>query len=180
MYTDNQYVFTSPADAVETAGFLIVCNKAVSFVAGHYACSAKLNLEQVERARRQWADLAAPLPLERYRPEKRELLAIATLIEALVDIPFVHYASAADDATSLLFEFPAKVTALVMGIIIYDITLRTRMNRTTEIRYIDLERITGAEMQKAIKALHERRSRKYKFRLLLSILRKFSTPIVFH
>ncbi|WP_095090657.1 hypothetical protein [Mesorhizobium sophorae] len=180
MYTDNRYVFTSPADAIESAGFLIVCVKAVSFIAGHYGCSPKLNLQQVEYARNQWAELAAPLPLERYRPEKRELLTIATLIEALVDIPFVRYANATGEVPTLLGEFPAKVTALVMGIIIYDITLRTRMNRTTEIRYLDLDRITGEEMQKAIKALHERQPRKYKFRLLLSFLRKFSTPIVFH
>jgi hypothetical protein len=180
LHLDDKYVFTSLADAVEQMGFLIICKKAVSFVADHYGCSAKINLTELKRGHAQWVDLAFPLPLNEYRPGKRELLTIATLIEALADTSFVHYSGTSSDAPPLLQEFPSQATAVVMGIILYDIVLRTRTMQTTEIRYIDLDRIAGDDMHQAVSALHERRSRKYKFRRLLSILEMFSTPIVFH
>ncbi|BCH05671.1 hypothetical protein MesoLj131b_76700 (plasmid) [Mesorhizobium sp. 131-2-5] len=177
----DDYTFTGPADAVEHIGFLIVCNKAVTFIANHYGCSPKINLRELERGRQKWVDLGNPLPWKDYDPEKRDLLAIATLIEALADnVAFVRYYDGAGDAPEPLMEFPGQATAIVMGIILYDIVLRTRIQPRTEIKFIDLERISGKEMQNAVQALHEGRSRTHKFRQLISILEKFSTPIVFH
>lgn len=123
-----------------------------------------------------------PLPLESYSWQKRHLLTVAVLIQAISGCKIVEFNNSESDDAKLPGQHPNELLGLVMGLILHDISLRTEKNVSAKIRYAPLDTISGAEIRAAIEVMIDksRSNHRRRFAKLVKILGHFKTPITLH
>ncbi|TFF17223.1 hypothetical protein E3C22_24130 [Jiella endophytica] len=180
MTEDVPYEFTGIIDAIDPKGFQIIAERACAYLTYKYECDDSYPDKEILRdGYNRWVKGSIRLPLNIYNTNKRNLVVVATLVEFMSSCNFASYVPKNDNGHYLI-KYSSELTALVMGILLYDILLRTAYGSGTVVRYIDIDKISEYELEEAIFAIKERKSYKYKFRKLLSILEKFSEPEQYH
>lgn len=178
----TEFVFGGIADAIRPEGFGAICRRACDFISVHYGCRSEFNPTEFRRAYRCWVDLAVPLPLNDYKSSKRNLVCVAVLIQAVATCHVAKFYAQDDMVSDVPVEYPREVLAIVMGLILHNIALRTERVPITKIHYVPLENLNATILRDAVSVMREKTGTNHRrrFTKLMTILKLFRTPITFH
>ncbi|MBY3378926.1 hypothetical protein [Rhizobium laguerreae] len=176
----DDFEFSGIADAVNLHGFFAIAKKALEFIAAHFHCTCTVNPDQIVEARNSWVILGHPLPLEVYNFKKRDLVIVAVLIQAVSYCDIAKFIPDKDTISPLLTDYPNEVLALVMGLILHDIALRTAGsgvggNHPARINFLHIGLIDGPGLRNAVRSMRNKATRNHRRRFaeLLRILTHF-------